>query len=101
VPKLRVAKSGRPVATAPAAAPDDREGATETEPGSVANATPEDVGSARTTRRAATNAADVLNGDLRLDDFSFDFDDVEIPTEKLSDEDMKRHVDEFMARILD
>ncbi|MET3420341.1 type IV secretory system conjugative DNA transfer family protein [Variovorax paradoxus] len=101
VPKLRVAKSGRPVATAPAAAPDDREGATETEPGSVANATPEDAGSARTTRRAATNAADVLNGDLRLDDFSFDFDDVEIPTEKLSDEDMKRHVDEFMARILD
>ncbi|MDM0108022.1 type IV secretory system conjugative DNA transfer family protein [Variovorax sp. J22R24] len=46
-------------------------------------------------------ASDVLNDKLALDDFSFDFDDVEIPAEKLSDEDMKRRADEFMARILD
>jgi type IV secretion system protein VirD4 len=46
-------------------------------------------------------ANDVPNDELKLEDFSFDFGDVEIPTQKLSDEDMKRHVDEFMARILD
>ena len=39
--------------------------------------------------------------DLRLDDFSFDFDDVDIPTEKLSDEDIQRRADEFMAQLLD
>lgn len=46
-------------------------------------------------------SGDVLNEDLKLDDFSFDFGDVEIPTEKLSDDDLKRRADEFMARLLD
>jgi type IV secretion system protein VirD4 len=50
---------------------------------------------------AATRGGDALAADLKLDDFLFDFDDVEIPTEKLSEEDLKRHADEFMARILD
>ena len=100
VPKLDVNKSGRVTATV-AAAPDDRKDTPGMEPGSIANATPQNGGSALTTKRASTVAGDVLNDDLRLEDFSFDFDDVEIPTEELSDEDMKRHVDEFMARILD
>ena len=46
-------------------------------------------------------ANDVLSDTLKLDDFSFDFDDVEIPTEQLSDEDIKRHADEFVSRLLD
>ena len=39
--------------------------------------------------------------DLKLEDFSFDFGDVVIPAEKLSDEELRRHADEFVARILD
>ncbi|WP_395347303.1 type IV secretory system conjugative DNA transfer family protein [Variovorax sp. UC122_21] len=42
----------------------------------------------------------VLDGSLDLKDFSFDFDDVDIPTEPLSEEEMKRRTDEFMARLL-
>ena len=101
VPKLNIDKSGCVAATAPAATPDDRRDTPGTGPGSISNATPQDGGAALTARQAGTVAGDVLNDDLKLDDFSFDFDDVEIPTEKLSDEDLKRHADEFMARILD
>jgi type IV secretion system protein VirD4 len=101
VPKLNVDKSGGVAATAPAATPDDRKDTPGTGPGSISNATPQDGGAALTARQAGTVAGDVLDDDLKLEDFSFDFDDVEIPTEKLSDEDLKRHADEFLARILD
>ena len=101
VPKLNVDKSGCVAATAPAATPDDRKDTPGAGPGPISNATPQDGGAALTARQAGTVAGDVLNDDLKLDDFSFDFDDVEIPTEKLSDEDLKLHADEFMARILD
>ncbi|WP_230559078.1 type IV secretory system conjugative DNA transfer family protein [Variovorax paradoxus] len=101
VPKLDVHKSSRVVATAPAATPDDRKDTPDTHPGSITNATPQGGAFALTNRQADTVAGDVLNDDLKLDDFSFDFGDVEIPIEKLSDEDIKRHADEFMAQILD
>lgn len=101
VPKLNVDKPGGGATTAPAAVPDDRKDTSGTGPGSISNAAPPDGGTALTARQAATVAGDVLNDDLKLDDFSFDFDDVDIPTEKLSDEDLKRHADAFMARILD
>lgn len=100
VPKLDVDRSSRVIATARAATPGDEDDAAGTNPGSITNATPPGGGSALT-REGSTMASDVLNDDLKLDDFSFDFDDVEIPTEKLSDEDMKRRADEFMARLLD
>lgn len=100
VPKLNVDKPGV-ATTVPAAMLDDRKDTSGTGPGSLSNATPPDGGAAPTARQAAAVASNVLNDDLKLDDFSFDFDDVEIPTEKLSDEDLKRHADEFMARILD
>ncbi|MBW8719401.1 MAG: type IV secretory system conjugative DNA transfer family protein [Variovorax paradoxus] len=101
VPKLNVDKPGGAATTVPAAMLDDRKDTSGTGPGSLSNATPPDGGAAPTARQAGTVASNVLNDDLKLDDFSFDFDDVEIPTEKLSDEDLKRHADEFMARILD
>ncbi|CAN7663682.1 type IV secretory system conjugative DNA transfer family protein [Variovorax paradoxus] len=101
VPKLNVDKPGGAATTVPAAMLDDRKDTSGTGPGSLSNATPPDGGAAPTARQAAAVASNVLNDDLKLDDFSFDFDDVEIPTEKLSDEDLKRHADEFMARILD
>ncbi|SOE06343.1 type IV secretion system protein VirD4 [Variovorax sp. YR752] len=101
VPKLDVDRSSRVIATARAARPDDKEDTPDTNPGSITNATPQGGGFAPTTKEASTMAGDVLSDDLKLDDFSFDFDDVEIPTEKLSDEDVKRRADEFMARILD
>ena len=101
VPKLNVDKPGGVATTVPAAMLDDRKDTSGTGPESLSNATPPDGGAAPTARQAGTVASNVLNDDLKLDDFSFDFDDVEIPTEKLSDEDLKRHADEFMARILD
>lgn len=101
VPKLDVDRSSRVIATARAARPDDKKDTPDTNPGSITNATPQGGGFAPTTKEASTMAGDVLSDDLKLDDFSFDFDDVEIPTEKLSDEDVKRRADEFMARILD
>jgi type IV secretion system protein VirD4 len=101
VPKLNVDKSGGVAAPTPAATPDDRKDTPGPGPGSISNATPQDGGAALTARQAGTVAGDVLNDDLTLDDFSFDFEDVEIPTEKLSDEDMRRHADAFMARVLD
>jgi type IV secretion system protein VirD4 len=96
VPKLRVDRSSHITTTAQVATRDEDEDTLGTDPGSLTNATSQGVGSA-----LKKEARGVLGGDLKLDDFSFDFDDVEIPTEKLSDEDMKRRVDEFMARILD
>ncbi|MBS0341349.1 MAG: type IV secretory system conjugative DNA transfer family protein [Proteobacteria bacterium] len=52
-------------------------------------------------KEAPRVTGDDLNGALSLDDFSFDFDDVEIPTEPLSDEDIKRRADEFVSRLFD
>ena len=101
VPKLDVKKSARVVATAPAAMCDDGTDTTGPQCGSIANTSSHDGGAAPTSKPAGTLANDVPNDELKLEDFSFDFGDVEIPTQKLSDEDMKRHVDEFMARILD
>ncbi|WP_445288567.1 hypothetical protein [Variovorax atrisoli] len=54
----------------------------------------------------STKDADVRRGgeqddEWRLEDFSFDFDDVEIPVEKLSEEDLQRCADAFMAQVLD
>jgi type IV secretion system protein VirD4 len=99
VPKLDVDKSSRAL-TAASATPADEEAAATTNPGFTTDATPQGGGSALT-KESRTMASEVLNDDLKLDDFSFDFDDVEIPTERLSDEDMKRRADEFMARLLD
>lgn len=99
VPKLDVDKSSRAL-TAASATPADEEAAATMNPGSTIDATPQGGGSALT-KESRTMASEVLNDDLKLDDFSFDFDDVEIPTERLSDEDMKRRADEFMARLLD
>lgn len=99
VPKLAVDKSSRAIAAARAAAPEDEEDTLRTNSGSITHATPRGAGTALT--KDARMASDILNDDLKLDDFSFDFDDVEIPTEKLSDEDLKRRADEFMAQILD
>ena len=99
VPKLHVDKSSRAL-TAASATPADEEAAATMNPGSTTDATPQGGGSALT-KESRTMASEVLNDDLKLDDFSFDFDDVEIPTERLSDEDMKRRADEFMARLLD
>jgi type IV secretion system protein VirD4 len=101
VPKLDVKWAGRAAAAAPAAAPDDSEDAPDANAGTVANITPHDGGTAPTARQAPSTAGDVLDDTLNLGDFSFDFDDVEIPTEKLSDEDIKRRADEFLAHILD
>ena len=100
VPKLAVDKSARAIAAARAATPEDDEDTAHPNPGSITNATPRGGGAALT-KEASPMASDILNDDLKLDDFSFDFDDVEIPTEELSDEDMKRRADEFMARLLD
>jgi len=46
-------------------------------------------------------AEGLSNDDLNLDDFSFDFDDVEIPGGKLDENELKQRVDEFMAQVLD
>lgn len=100
VPPLDVNRSSRAIAAARVATPDGEEDAAGTNPGSITNATPPGGGSTRS-KEGSTMASDVLNDDLKLDDFSFDFDDVEIPSEKLSDEEMKRRADEFMARLLD
>lgn len=101
VPKLDVNRSDPVVAHAPTPASDGNEHASDTRPGAVTGAIAQDGGCARAVKAASAESGDVLNDKLKLDDFSFDFDDVEIPTEKLSDEDMKRRADEFMARILD
>jgi type IV secretion system protein VirD4 len=98
VPKLEVDPSRRVVANAQATPSDDEP---DTNPQSVTGATPHEGDSGLMTKEVRAAAGEVLDGELKLDDFSFDFDDVEIPTEKLSDEDMKRRADEFMARILD
>jgi type IV secretion system protein VirD4 len=80
---------------------DDEQDAAGMSSGSTTGATPKGGGPAPANTTASTVAGDALTDDLKLDDFSFDFDDVEIPTEKLSEEDLKRHADEFMSRILD
>ncbi|SDZ70573.1 type IV secretion system protein VirD4 [Variovorax sp. YR266] len=99
VPKLDVDRSGRVIPTARTTT-DDEEDAPDASRGPITNAAPQGSESA-SMKEARTIASEVLNGNLKLDDFSFDFDDVEIPTEKLSDEDVKRRADEFVSQILD
>lgn len=101
VPKLSVSRSVRVAASAPATTTDDGEDPSQANPGSHASTAAQDGGAAPKAREASSLASDVLNDALKLDDFSFDFDDVEIPAEKLSDEDLKRRADEFIAQILD
>jgi len=102
VPKLDVARSGCAV-TAAGAVPADSEAAAAGE----CPALPADPGAPRPRGRpASTKDADVRRGgqqddEWRLEDFSFDFDDVEIPVEKLSEEDLQRWADAFMAQVLD
>ena len=99
VPKLAVDRSTRAIAAAQNPAVDVDGDAAAGNPGSSTDATRPSGGSAL--KGGSTMASDVLNGDLKLDDFSFDFDDVQIPTAKLSEEEMKRRADAFMARLLD
>ncbi|MCY1246032.1 hypothetical protein D9M72_592310 [compost metagenome] len=101
MPKLEVTRSGDILVSAQPAATDGKEDTAGANRGAVTGATPRRAGPVAATRTGVTTAEDALVDDLELDDFSFDFDDIEIPTEKLSDEDLKRHADEFMARILD
>jgi len=101
VSKLEVTRSGDILASVQPAATGGKEDTAGANRGAVTGATPRRAGPASATRTGAAMVEDALANDLKLDDFSFDFDDVEIPTEKLSDEDLKRHADEFMARILD
>lgn len=102
VPKLDVARSGCAVTVA-GAVPADSEAAAAGE----CSALPADPGAPRPGGRpASTKDADVRRGgeqddEWRLEDFSFDFDDVEIPVEKLSEEDLQRWADAFMAQVLD
>lgn len=100
VPRLDVDRSSRALAQARTTAPGPGSDTSGIAPGSPIGATRRGAGSSQT-KEQGTMAEEVLNDDLKLDDFSFDFDDVEIPTEKLSDEDLKRRADEFMARLLD
>ncbi|MGK6309751.1 type IV secretory system conjugative DNA transfer family protein [Variovorax sp. DT-64] len=100
VPKLEVDRSSRAIPPARAVTSEGHEDTKGTNSGSITEATPKGGGCALR-KEGSTLTSDVLNEDLKLDDFSFDFDDVEIPTEKLSEEDVKRRADEFMARLLD
>ncbi|MBT2337124.1 type IV secretory system conjugative DNA transfer family protein [Variovorax paradoxus] len=101
VPKLELNRSSRAVPAVRATAPENEDAAAAgTKPGSVTNAEPSGGGTARR-KETRTVANDVLNDELALEDFSFDFDDEEIPTETLSDDDIQRRADEFMARLLD
>jgi type IV secretion system protein VirD4 len=101
VPRLDVSRPGGALAPVQRAMFDERNAAAGTDSGAVTGVTLKDDGPAPVNTAAATRGGDALAADLKLDDFLFDFDDVEIPTEKLSEEDLKRHADEFMARILD
>jgi type IV secretion system protein VirD4 len=100
VPKLEVDRSSRAIPPARAVTSEGHEDTKGTNSASITEATPKGGGCALR-KEGSTLTSDVLNEDLKLDDFSFDFDDVEIPTEKLSEEDVKRRADEFMARLLD
>jgi len=81
VPKLDVGQHGQLATPACAATADAEQGTTD--------------------RRVQPFTSHTTGGDLNLDDFSFDFGDVVIPAEQLSDGELRRHADEFMARILD
>jgi type IV secretion system protein VirD4 len=106
VPRLDVERSGHAIASALSTRVDDAMTST---PGSqapsaanavVTNSVPQSGGQLLT-KEGQSMASEVLSDELKLDDFSFDFDDIEIPTEKLSDEDIKRRADEFVSRLLD
>ena len=101
VPKLDVTRRGDILARVRPAVTDDEQDTAGMRSGCMAGAAPKDGGPSPANTTAASMAGDALDDELKLDDFSFDFDDVEIPTEKLTEEDLKRHADEFMARILD
>ena len=58
-------------------------------------------GGSTLTKEVSAMSAAVLNDELKLNDFSFDFDDVEIPTEPLSDDEIKQRADDFVSRLLD
>lgn len=112
VPRLDVAGSSHAIAVASATRADDAPsdaartrgvvttGSRPASTGTVTNVTPQGGGQV-IAKEDPPMADDVLTDALKLDDFSFDFDDVEIPTEKLSDEDIKRRADEFVSRLLD
>lgn len=101
VPRLEVQGARHAVATAPASGADD---ASANSSSAIAHLTPASGGHVLSKEEApvANEVRNDVSGDaLKLDDFSFDFDDVEIPTGQLSDEDIKRHADEFVSRLLD
>ena len=58
-------------------------------------------GGSTITKEVSAVSAAVLNDELKLSDFSFDFDDVEIPTEPLTDDEIKQRADAFVSRLLD
>lgn len=102
--------SGNPSDTAHGRVQEDRHGEGKVRAASPGTATTAEASGAADAATAGglarmteeiTMAQDTRSNSLRLDDFSFDFDDVEIPAEKLSDEEIKRRADEFVARILD
>jgi type IV secretion system protein VirD4 len=98
VPILRIAKTNGQLPGARASGPRS------TAAGNPAWNAAEDAaaGSDESCKEFSEMAADeVLRDELRLEDFSFDFDDEQIPKEKLSDADMKLRADEFMASVLD
>lgn len=111
VPKLEVQKSdraGAPTATSPAARRASPAGTTP-RPAGASSATPATAAAHRSgqsggstlTKEVSAMSAAVLNDELKLNDFSFDFDDVEIPTEPLSDDEIKQRADDFVSRLLD
>jgi len=100
VPRLQVDRSSRIITAARKIPPGHADGKPGPSTGPTGNITSQG-GSPALNSEINVEVSDVLKGELKLDDFSFDFDDVEIPVEQLSDEDLKRRADEFMARILD
>ena len=106
VPRLDVEGSSHAIAAALATRVDDepapmsRPPAFATAPTSTTDVAPQSGGQAMTKEDQAMTS-DGLSEELKLDDFSFDFDDVEIPSEKLSDDEIKRRADEFVSRLLD
>ena len=100
VPRLHVQGARQAAATAPAIGADDADDAPTDASSALTHPSPAGGGHVLS-KEDPPVADDVLSDTLKLDDFSFDFDDVEIPTEPLSDEDIKRHADEFVSRLLD
>lgn len=100
VPKLDVHRAGRVIALAETATGRDVDDIPSARVGSCAS-TPRGDGATPAAKQPGAAAGGAADGELRLGEFSFDFGDVEIPVEQLSEEDLRRHADEFMAQILD